>query len=137
VSPSNIAFRPTLVGLFFGAIAVVTSLVGGLFVGFWESSRRSMLDSANAVRAATAQRVEGHVVEGLAQVDRALRNVDLALATGLAEPSGSLSLEPLLISQLIDNPKLASITFTHAEEDGLDAVGNARLTIGAPQTRRR
>jgi len=119
------------------------NLVGALFVVFWAASRRSMLDSADAVQRATAQRVETQVVESLAQVDRALRNADLAFATGLAEPSGRRSLEPLLISQLIDNPKLAAITFTHAEEEGLDArkpeacPRRSLATIRAPQIRRR
>ncbi len=121
------SFRLTLDGVFFATIAAITLLVGGLFVVFWQVSRGSMLDSAEAARRATAMQVERDVHSGLAQADRALRNVELALRTGLADASAVRSVEELLASQLIENEQLYGATFTHAEKLGVDLVGQMTL----------
>ena len=107
--------RFTLIGVFSTTLAGITLLVATLFLAFLESSRRSILESAQLERASAALRVEANVRAELSRVERAAGNVELAIHYGTADVASSETLEDALFTELLEEPDLVDIGFARAE----------------------
>ncbi len=115
--------RWTLTRLFVACLAVVTLLVGGLFLVFLESSRRSMLRSAEIVGASAAARVAARVQSDLGRAEHALDDVETGIRHDAIDCMTPSSIEPELFATLLDDPSLAEATFTHAKKLRWDDEG--------------
>ena len=112
--------RFTLTQLFVIAAVGLTLLVGVGFLGFFESSRRSILQRSEVLRNAAAEGVEARVMQHLDHASLALAHVERDIQL-LAKPGASaLELEPLFLTEVLDDPKVAEVTFTHASKLGFD-----------------
>jgi len=122
--------RLTLLGAFVAALALVAALLAALAVLVLESSRRSILASAEKLRDAAARRVETQVRAQLDGASNAVTDIEREIELGVVQPRDLASVEAALFRQLVRNPSLLEVTLTHAERLGYDDQGNARLARG-------
>jgi hypothetical protein len=114
----------TLAKLFAATIGRVSVLVAGLFVIFFESSKRSMLSGAQRVRESAAMRVEAEVHTELHQGAHTLQNIERVIRAGVVDVSLGPALEMLLTTELLNDEEVAEVTFTHADRLGFGANGS-------------
>src|SRR5205814_1337710 len=119
--------RLTLLGAFVAALALVAALLAALAVLVLESSRRSILASAEKLRDAAARRVETQVRAQLDGASSAISDVEREIMLGVVRPHDLASVEGALFRQVARNPALAEVTLLHAHRTGYDAEGNPTL----------
>ncbi len=119
--------RVTLLQVFAGSTAALALLLGALLALFFAATRRSLLDTAEALRDSAARRIEALVREELDGASRAVRDVEQSIRLGVADPDVPASIESALFAGLVRNPHLAEVTFTRAERNGFDGEGAAAL----------
>ncbi|HKC58455.1 MAG TPA: adenylate/guanylate cyclase domain-containing protein [Myxococcales bacterium] len=122
--------RVTLLQVFAGSAAALALLLGALLALFSAATRRSVLHTAEALRASAARRIEAMVREELDGAARAVRDVEQSIRLGVAEPDSAASIESALFAEVVRNPRLAEVTFTRAERDGFDPGGEPSLGPG-------
>jgi adenylate cyclase len=113
--------RVTLEQSFVGALAVVAGLLVALAVLALDGSRRSILASAEQLRAAEAARVETQVRSQLDGVTAAVDELRRELAQGLTRPGEAV------LRELQRNPLLAEVSYVHAQRQGFDEHGGPVL----------
>ena len=119
--------RVTLVQSFVAGLALVAVLLAVLAALVIDGSRRTILASAEKLRAAAARRVETQVGEQLKGAETAVLEVEREIKLGLLRPTDELGVEASLFRQAVRNPNLAEVTFVHADRLGFDSGGNAQL----------
>ena len=119
--------RPTLVQLFVVSALAMTALVGALFWAFVSSSQRSILLGAERLRSAAAVRAEAEVDVVLGAARDALEDVERAIRLGVIDGSDPLAVEARLFTAVVDDPRLAEVTLTHARVEGPGADGELRF----------
>ncbi|HEX3594215.1 MAG TPA: adenylate/guanylate cyclase domain-containing protein [Polyangiaceae bacterium] len=110
----NAFTRPTLGQVFLAALvasAVVVSVAASAVVS---GSRASILDASDRQRRAEAHRIEARVAASLGRAERVLGKVERAVRTQAVDPADRGRVEGLLFTELIDEPALEEVTFTHA-----------------------
>ncbi|HEX4385157.1 MAG TPA: adenylate/guanylate cyclase domain-containing protein [Myxococcales bacterium] len=118
------AHRITLEQSFAGALAVVAGLLVALAAFSLDGSRRSILASAERLRAAEAARVDAQVRTYVDGVTAAVDELKRELAQGLKDP------EAAVLRELQRNPLLAEVSFVHAQRIGFDEHGTPLLAAG-------
>jgi hypothetical protein len=117
--------RLTLRQLFLLSAAAIALLVGVLLFVFLEGSRRSILETSQALRTAAARRVEEQVQRELGEAQRALENVEREIRSGSVDVDDPLCVESALFDEVIDRPRLAEVTLTRATRHGYDERGDS------------
>ena len=107
--------------------ALVAVLLGVLAALVLEGSRRSILASAERLRAAAALRVEEMVLRQLSVASGAVDAVERDLDRALARPDDRESMEAALFRQIAADPLLAEVSFIRADRVGYDAQGEIEL----------
>jgi len=115
--------RVTLLQVFAGSAAALALLLGALLALFSAATRRSVLHTAEALRASAARRIDALVREELDGASRAVHDVEQSIRLGVADPDLATSVESALFAEVVRNPRLAEVTFTRAQRDGFDAEG--------------
>ncbi|HET7292922.1 MAG TPA: adenylate/guanylate cyclase domain-containing protein [Vicinamibacteria bacterium] len=121
-------FRPTLGQVFFVAIAGLAVLLGVLFGLVASGSRRTIVESSESLRVAQAEKASLRVETYLGQADAAVDHVENQIRFGSCRVEDALSVEAHLFAEVLNNPDLAEIAFTHAVrlgylEDGTPDLG--------------
>ncbi|TMB11597.1 MAG: hypothetical protein E6J66_08665, partial [Deltaproteobacteria bacterium] len=119
--------RVTLLGAFVAALALIGMLLAALAAVVLESSRRSILASAEKLRDAAARRVEAQVRAELDGASSAISDLEREIMLGVVRPHDLASVEAALFRQVVRNPALAEVTLIHAHRTGYDAEGNPIL----------
>jgi adenylate cyclase len=119
----------TLAQLFALATVGVALVVGVLLYTSVTTSRRSILASAEQLRASAADRIAARVADELAQPKRALGTAEQALTSGTASVDDPVAVEKALFVQVLGAPRLTEATFTRADrrqfaEDGAPDLAN-------------
>jgi adenylate cyclase len=115
--------RLTLTQLFVVATIALTVLVGAGFLVFVESSRRSIVERSERLRSDAAERVATRVQDDLEVATTAIDDLERDVKTGVT-PSGSpLAMEAALFEVVLNNPRIAEATLTHARRLGYDDRG--------------
>ena len=122
--------RVTLLQVFAGSAAALALLLGALLALFSAATRRSVLHTAEALRASAARRIDALVREELDGASRAVHDVEQSIRLGVADPDLATSVESALFAEVVRNPRLAEVTFTRAQRDGFDAEGEPVLGPG-------
>ena len=99
--------RVTLLQTFVGGAALVAVLLGVLAAVVLEGTRRSILQSAEKLRAAAALRAEDLVLRQLSIASDAVDAVERDLDRALARPDDPSSVEAALFRQIARDPLLA------------------------------
>ncbi len=139
-APKPSAGGPTLSGMFFWLTAGTLVAVGILLSAFLTASRRSILDSADELRRAAAERVEVAVAGDLGVARRAVENFDQEARLGVIDIDDPTALERALFASLVEGPTLSEIAFTRASAAGYDDHGdlivepNGRWELGVYRT---
>lgn len=107
--------RPTLRQAFVVLLIVSALLLGAVFALLLESSRRSVLASAEALRDAASRRAAAAVDTYLRQAEAPLAEVEADLHNGLVDGDDAVEMERRLLSASLSNMGLAEVTFTHAD----------------------
>src|SRR5438067_3338393 len=102
-------------------------LLAALAAVVLESSRRSILASAEKLRDAAARRVEAQVRAELDGASSAISDLEREIMLGMVRPHDLASIEAALFRQVVHNPALAELTLIHAHRTGYDAEGNPTL----------
>jgi len=119
--------RVTLLRAFVGALALIGVLLAALAGIVLDSSRRSILASAEKLRDAAARRVEAQVRAELDGASSAISDLEREIMLGVVRPHDLASVEAALFRQVVRNPALAEVTLIHAHRTGYDAEGNPTL----------
>src|SRR5438067_6052064 len=119
--------RLTLVQVFAGSAAAVAVLLATLLVLFLAASRRSILQSAEALRDAAARRIESLVLEELRGANKAVTDLERDVRLGVVDPDDPKSVESALFATIARNDHLAEVTFTCAHRTGFDEEGYPAL----------
>src|SRR5438067_1647874 len=119
--------RLTLVQVFAGSAAAVAVLLATLLVLFLAASRRSILQSAEALRDAAARRIESLVLDELHGASKAVTDLERDVRLGVVDPDDPKSVESALFAAIARNDHLAEVTFTCAHRTGFDEEGYPEL----------
>jgi adenylate cyclase len=119
--------RFTLAQFFFAATALAVVVMGVLLFAFLESSRRSILESSERLRAAAARRVEGRVQASLSEASDVLEAIARDATHAAMDTADPALIEARLFSAVDNAPHVADVTLTHAEAHGFDPQGDLRL----------
>jgi adenylate cyclase len=106
----------------------MAAVVGLLFVGFLDASRRSILQTAEQLRSLAAQRVDELVTLQLGSAKRAVSDVERQMRAGVVDADDEAGLERSLFVALMDSPNLSEVTFTRASDEGYDDDGALRVS---------
>jgi adenylate cyclase len=126
--------RITLVQAVALTVAVHALLFLGLEIAIFESFRRSIISSAADLRSAAALRaasaVEAYLAQGEGTVDQLRQEMRGAICSAAAPDA----IEPCLQAELIRNPHMTDVSFTHARRTGFaegdDSQGAPTLAPG-------
>lgn len=121
-------FRPTLGQVFVLANAGLAMLLAGLFSLLYRSSKASIVDTSLVLLAATRDHSAEKVGEYLRQAERAVADVENDVRSGIIAPENAASVEPQLLSDLLNDGNLAEVTFTHAARLGWAGDGTMQLS---------
>src|SRR5258708_7439370 len=129
--------RLTLRQLFLLSAAAIALLVGVLLFVFLEGSRRSILETSQALRTAAARRVEEQVQRELGEAQRALENVERKIRTcagdQLREFGDDLRVQPAslppAVAQALASPLLGEMPSDDPERSGELAVERTRYLV--------
>src|SRR5260370_28144381 len=129
--------RLTLRQLFLLSAAAIALLVGVLLFVFLEGSRRSVLETSQALRTAAARRVEEQVQRELGEAQRALENVERKIRTcagdQLREFGDDLRVQPAslppAVAQALASPLLGEMSSDDPERSGELAVERTRYLV--------
>lgn len=119
--------RLTLLQTFAGGAALVAVLLGVLAAVVLAGTRRSILDSAEKLRAAAALRAEELVLRQLSIASEAVDGVERDLDRGLVRADDPLSVEAALFRQLARDPLLAEVTLIRADRVGYGKDGEIEI----------
>lgn len=119
--------RLTLLQAFVGGAAVVAVLLGVLAALVLAGTRRSILQSAERLRAAAALRAEELVLRQLSVASEAVDGVERDLDRGLASADDSRSVEAALFRQIARDPLLAEVTLIRADRLGYARDGEIEI----------
>jgi adenylate cyclase len=122
--------RPTVVQLFIATTLVLALAVGAIVSVFFESSRRSILETSDKLRDAAARRIAGRIATELREASDALQNVERSARLGAVDLGEPRALETRLFTELVAHPTLSEMTLTHATLRGYDDAGEAQLEPG-------
>ncbi len=120
--------RLTLSGTFFWLTAGTLVAVGILLSAFLAASQRSILESADELRIAAAERVELAVASDLGVARKAVQNFEPETRLGVIKVDDPTALEKALFASLVDAPTLSEVAFTRAAAAGYDDRGD--LIVG-------
>jgi adenylate cyclase len=109
------------------AIVAVAAVVAGAYSYFTRTARASILASAERQRAEEADEVELEVRHELQRASHTLDRIDTSVWTGAFGVEAPAALEPLFYALMVDEYRLEEITFTHAQLEGWDDKGEAKL----------
>jgi adenylate cyclase len=133
-------WRLTLSATFFWLTAGTLLTVGVLLWAFLAASRRSILDSADGLRRAAAQRIETAVARDLGVAGTTAQSFGREARIGVIDIDDPAAVERTLFARLVDNPTLSEVAFARANALGWDAQGNlvvapdGRWELGAYRT---
>lgn len=116
--------RLTLAQFFFAATALAVLVMGALLYGFLASSRRSILESSDRLRAAAARRIDERVTTALDEASDVLDSIERDANHGALGTDDSLLVETRLFSAVQNAPHVADVTFTRADGEHFDAHGD-------------
>ena len=119
--------RVTLLQLFAGSATLLAVLLGALLALFFTATRRSILQTAEALRDSAARRIEALVRDELEGAARAVTFVEQSIRLGVADADEPRSVESALFATMLRNPHLAEATFTRADRSGFDDDDEAML----------
>src|SRR5262245_26231972 len=117
-------FRPTLGQVFLLAIAGLTTLLAFLLWLFAGASRDSILRSSGERRRELSEEIGAGVSAYLKQADKAVEHIENQVRFGACKAEDALSVEAHLFAEVLNNPDLAEIAFTHAARRGYLADGS-------------
>jgi hypothetical protein len=100
--------RLTLVQAFVMAIAGISVVAGAALYVFVSACQRSILESAERLRDAAAQRTESRILRDLDEASTSLASIERALRLGAARGDTPLALEPMAFAELVNHPRLAA-----------------------------
>ena len=106
--------RPTLAQAAFVGLAAVGLTIGLLFQGLHDSSRTAILASGERIRMEVSERIGGRVEDYLRGAQDALASLERQAVGGVLDLSSPESVSKGLITQLMERPGLAEVTFTAA-----------------------
>jgi adenylate cyclase len=115
--------RLTLVQVYAVSAAAVAVLLAAMLGLFLAASRRSILESAEALRDAAARRIESLVLDELHGAARAVADLERDVRLGIVDPDDAKAIESALFAALARNDHLAEVTFTCAHRTGFDGEG--------------
>jgi adenylate cyclase len=127
IAPSMRPARFTLAQFFFAASALAVVVMGVLLLAFLESSRHSILQSSERLRAAAARRIEERVQASLSEASDVLEAIDRDATHAVTDAGDPAPVEARLFSAVQNAPHVADVTFTHADARGFDDKGELRL----------
>ena len=104
--------RPTLAQAAFVGLAAVGLTIGLLFQGLHDSSRTAILASGERIRMEVSERIGGRVENYLRGAQDALESLERQAAVGVLDLTSPESVSKGLITQLMERPGLAEVTFT-------------------------
>ena len=119
--------RFTLIQAFLAMILAISGVAGVALYVFVSASQRSILESAERLRDAAARRTESRIRGDLDEAGTSLASLERALRLGAARADTPLALEAAAFAEMVNHPRLADVSFTHADPRGYDADGNAIL----------
>lgn len=120
----------TLARAFLLLTAGTLAAVGLLLYGFLEASRRSTLETAQALRRDAALRVEASVTQDLGAAVETAQDLEAQIRLGVVDPADPSSVERALLAELIDRPTLSDAALTRATSLGYDADGHVQVGPG-------
>ena len=98
--------------LTFGGVTVV---VGGLFYGLLESSRRSVVERSERFREAVAARIDARITHDLGEASGIVDDVERGVHAEIVDPRSPAAAEAPLFALLLAHPKIADISLTHPD----------------------
>ncbi|HJS58189.1 MAG TPA: adenylate/guanylate cyclase domain-containing protein [Vicinamibacteria bacterium] len=111
-------FQPTLGQVFALTIVGLGALLGVLLWVFAASSRRTIVDSSEELRALQTEVTRLRIENYLGQADQAVTHVENQIRYGACKAEDALSVEAHLFAELLNTPDLAEVAFTHAIRRG-------------------
>ncbi len=120
-------YRPSLGQVFVLTLLGLGLLLGVLLYGVSSSSRRTIDDSAEALRRAAIAVIGQRVDAYLHGAERALDAFERRAALQVVDTADPASVEKELFAALADNPNAAGMRFIRAESLGFDERGERRL----------
>lgn len=124
--------RLTLFQLFLVAILIITLVVGVGFFILIKSSRSSILADAQQQHDVEAKGIVNSLMRELDVAENALENLERDIHHRVVNYENVTTLEAFIFAELINQPTLSDITFTHAKEEGFKASGKMQIS---PQDR--
>jgi adenylate cyclase len=125
-------FRPTLGQVFLVTIAGLAILLGVLLSLFIRGSRESIVKSSEPLRKAQSAEVGLKVEAYLRQAEQAIEHIENQVRFGECRTEDALSVEAHLFAEVLNEPNLAEVAFTHAVRKGYEE--SSRIVI-APEGR--
>jgi adenylate cyclase len=106
--------RPTLRLVFFLTIVGLASLLLFLFWVLNSTSKKTLLETSDAVREERTERVAAQVMAEVDKRTRSLKSLDGLLRAGAVSPDDARSVEAVLFAEVAVEPDVSEATFTRA-----------------------
>jgi adenylate cyclase len=125
-------FRPTLGQVFFVTIAALAVLLAVLVSLFFKGSRDSIVSSSEQLRELRSKAIGEGVESYLHRAEQAVEHIENQIRFGACHSEDALSVEASLFAEVLNDPDLAEVAFTHAIQQRYEESG--RIVI-APEAR--